>query len=78
MFGDFGVAVCGPRFRVFQINNQGMAIKARFEAREQILTVIKKIKQLELVHISGSAALAKKAIIKKLTSIKEIDISGIF
>lgn len=65
-FGDFGEALCGPRFRVFGLGDSGVVVKVRFEAQKHVLVVFKEFNSLQLVHIAGSAELARKAIRKKL------------
>ena len=77
LFGDFGASLCGPRFRVFQLGDEGIAVKVRFEAQKHVAHVIRDFKTLHLLHVAGSATLAKKAVAKKMPSVSVND-SGIW
>lgn len=74
-FGDFGLAVCGPRFRVEPILLEGLLIVVRREAQEYLRRILSdEFTALKTVHISGSLSLAKRAIARKFPKCQQSDL----
>ena len=73
--GDFGMALCGPRFKISKINDKGFVVKLRIEACKSVLGILNTYKSFKLVHISGSARLARRAIGKKFEGVAPNDLT---
>ena len=73
--GDFGLATCGPRFKLFAISTKGFVVKVRIEAHRLVADILQTFKTFQLVHISGSAGLARKAIGKKFKDVAQGDLT---
>ena len=64
LHGDFGLALCGPRLRIyyFGISTNGLVIRVRREAADMISSVMKTFRAFTQIHVAGSTRLAQKAI----------------
>lgn len=59
-FGDLGVASLGTKFRLFQLNDNVLVVRTRVETIHDVAEC--DVGPWTLIHVAGSASLAKKAI----------------
>jgi RNase P/RNase MRP subunit POP5 len=59
--GEFGIALCGPRFRIFALRDKGICIRMRREGQEVVASCMRGLNSFKQVHVAGSAAQASRA-----------------